>query len=63
MFPKQEQGIKQKSQSHRFLAKPKMIVAGGLGGGVSHPGGPRQCLGESACVKPPEKICFLLDKK
>ena len=49
MFPKQEQGITQKNQSHRFLAKPKMIVAGGLGGGVSHPGGPS----ESACVNPP----------
>ena len=30
----------------RVLAKPKMIEAVGLGGDLSPPGGPEQCLGE-----------------
>ena len=29
---------------HQFLAKPKMIAAGGLGGSSKPPGGPRQGL-------------------
>ena len=34
---------------HQFLAKPKMIAAGGLGGGGWRP---RQCLGEGVGAKP-----------
>ena len=37
--------------AHRFLAKPKMIAAGGLEGAVSPPGGPRQCPGEGVGAK------------
>ena len=36
----------EKIWAHQFLAKPKTIEAGGLGGALSPPGGPGQCLGE-----------------
>ena len=42
----------EKIWAHRFLAKPKTIAAGGLGGAVSPPGDPGQCLGEGMGVKP-----------
>ena len=32
--------------AYRFLAKPKTIEAGGLGGAVSPPWGPGPCFGE-----------------
>ena len=38
------EGNTEKMWIHRFLAKPKTIAAGGLGGAVSTPEGPRQCL-------------------
>ena len=43
---------------HQFLAKPKMIAGGGLGGAVIPPGGPWQCLGEGVHVKAPNSFVF-----
>ena len=36
---------------HQFLAKPKTIATGDLGGAVRSPGDPAQCLGEGVGVK------------
>ena len=43
---------------HRFLANPKTIAAGGLGGAVRPPGDPRRCLGEGMGVKPLNNVFF-----
>ena len=48
----------EKIWAHRFLAKPKMIAGGGLGGAVSPPRGPGRCLGEGVGVKPPHSFVF-----
>ena len=43
----------------RFLAKPKMIAAGGLSGAVHLPEGPGRCLGEGVGAKPPNNVVFV----
>ena len=46
---------------HRFLAKPKTIAAGGLGGAVTP--GPERQLVEGVGVKPPNNFfCIKHDK-
>ena len=42
---------------HQYLAKPKTIAGGGLGGSANHPGGSGQCLGSKGVgVKPPNNF-------
>ena len=46
----------EKIWTHRFLAKPKTIETGGLGGAVWGPG---QCLGERVGPNPLDNFFFL----
>ena len=52
----------EKIWAHRFLAKPKTIKAGGLGGAVSPPEGLGQCLGEGVGENPLNSFSFFLVK-
>ena len=43
---------------HWFLAKPKIVKAGGLGRAVSPPGGPGQCPSEHVDANPLNNFAF-----
>ena len=47
----------EKVWAHRFLAKPKTIEAGGLGGALSPQGAQGNAL-VNACMQIPEQLCF-----
>ena len=44
---------------HRYLAKPKIIATGGVGG----PGGPGQCFGEGMGAKRPNNFVLFFHIK